>query len=579
MAVQYAPFPEFQVPNVNILGALAQGQASQLQEVQAAKAAQTMELQGRAAQRQEEESALNAKAKLQELNEKIRSLAMSRLSAVPEGDQEAYLKTIGEFKDIFPSEYDVLSKRKWDADTRRMVLLTPEQQYKQTTKDVLLPSGETQTMRYPEFGGGAAAPIGGLVSAPKQEVKEVGGELYNVTPQGASPLPLFPAGRGQAGAFTGGDLTTNLIKEREGYIEKPKYDVNAYRAGYGSDTVTRSDGSVERIKPGMSVSREDAERDLQRRIQTEFVPKAAAKVGEENWSRLPENVRASLTSIAYNYGTIPSRIVPAVQSGNPETIARAIESLAGDNKGVNAGRRMQEANIARGTAFPGTRAVPAFAAMGAPEFMGGPQIQPPINMMAPAPAPVNAMTASAPLPTPTALPEVPPMAVEQPLTVGTKALVKGQTNVESTLDKMMAKYNKLDELKKIPSSQRTFGENLEAYIGGTTAGQEVEKIRATPAQQQRNELKSLRRALLKDIMAATGASAKELDSNFELKSMLESLSDETMDIDSVRRIIADLSARYGKGSIKAPEETPAAPSAAPANEPRIIDFSQLPKRR
>jgi GH24 family phage-related lysozyme (muramidase) len=434
-------------------------------------------------------------------------------------------------------------------------------------------------MRYPEFGGGAAAPIGGLVSAPKQEVKEVGGELYNVTPQGASPLPLFPAGRGQAGAFTGGDLTTNLIKEREGYIEKPKYDVNAYRAGYGSDTVTRSDGSVERIKPGMSVSREDAERDLQRRIQTEFVPKAAAKVGEENWSRLPENVRASLTSIAYNYGTIPSRIVPAVQSGNPETIARAIESLAGDNKGVNAGRRMQEANIARGTAFPGTRAVPAFAAMGAPEFMGGPQIQPPINMMAPAPAPVNAMTASAPLPTPTALPEVPPMAVEQPLTVGTKALVKGQTNVESTLDKMMAKYNKLDELKKIPSSQRTFGENLEAYIGGTTAGQEVEKIRATPAQQQRNELKSLRRALLKDIMAATGASAKELDSNFELKSMLESLSDETMDIDSVRRIIADLSARYGKGSIKAPEETPAAPSAAPANEPRIIDFSQLPKRR
>jgi hypothetical protein len=216
--------------------------------------------------------------------------------------------------------------------------------------------------------------------------------------------------------------------------------------------------------------------------------------------------------------------------------------------------------------------------MGTPEFMGGPQIQPPINMMAPAPAPINAMTAPV-VAAPPPLPEVPPMTVEQPLTVGTKTIVKGQTNVESTLDKMMAKYNKLDELKKIPSSQRTFGENLEAYIGGTTAGQEVEKIRATPAQQQRNELKSLRRALLKDIMAATGASAKELDSNFELKSMLESLSDETMDIDSVRRIIADLSARYGKGSIKAPEETPAAPSAAPANEPRIIDFSQLPKRR
>jgi GH24 family phage-related lysozyme (muramidase) len=579
MAVQYAPFPEFQVPNVNILGALAQGQASQLQEVQAAKAAQTMELQGRAAQRQEEESALNAKAKLQELNEKIRSLAMSRLSAVPEGDQEAYLKTIGEFKDIFPSEYDVLSKRKWDADTRRMVLLTPEQQYKQTTKDVLLPSGETQTMRYPEFGGGAAAPIGGLVSAPKQEVKEVGGELYNVTPQGASPIPLFPAGRGQAGAFTGGDLTTNLIKEREGYIEKPKYDVNAYRAGYGSDTVTRSDGSVERIKPGMSVSREDAERDLQRRIQTEFVPKAAAKVGEENWSRLPENVRASLTSIAYNYGTIPSRIVPAVQSGNPETIARAIESLAGDNKGVNAGRRMQEANIARGTAFPGTRAVPAFAVMGTPEFMGGPQIQPPINMMAPAPAPINAMTAPV-VAAPPPLPEVPPMTVEQPLTVGTKTIVKGQNDVEKTLDRMSNLYMQLDASKAIPSEKRGVAENVPAYLAGTSFGQEVEKARATPAQTKRNELKSLTRALLNDIKKATGMSAQEINSNFELKNMLETLSDPTQSIESVRAILADLSSRYGRGKVAMPEETPAAaPSAAPTNEPRVIDFSQLPKRR
>jgi hypothetical protein len=157
----------------------------------------------------------------------------------------------------------------------------------------------------------------------------------------------------------------------------------------------------------------------------------------------------------------------------------------------------------------------------------------------------------------------------QPLTVGTKAVVKGQSNVEATLGKMMEKYDKLDQLKGIPSPQRTFGENIGAYAAGTTFGQEIEKIRATPAQTERNELKSLRRALLKDIMAATGASAKELDSNFELKSMLESLSDETMDINSVRRIIADLSARYGRGSIKAPAEpnaaaAPAEPNAAAA---------------
>jgi len=436
MAVQYTPIPELQVPNVNFLGAMAQGEAARLAELQAAKTAQAMELQGRAAQRQEEESALNAKVKLQELNDKIRAHAVSRLSAVPEGDQEAYLKTIGEFKDIFPAEYEVLSKRKWDADTRRMVLLTPEQQYKQETKDVLLPSGETQTYGYnPYLGGAPAKPIGGLVGAAQYEPvedknKNIIGYRVKGTTQVISPEAAAPAS----------DMTTSLIKEREGYIEKPKYDVNAYRAGYGSDTVTRADGSIERIKPGMSVSREDAERDLQRRIQTEFVPKAAAKVGEENWSRLPENVRASLTSIAYNYGTIPSRIVPAVQSGNPETIARAIESLAGDNKGVNAGRRMQEANIARGTAFPGTRAVPAFAAMGSPEFMGGPQIQPPINMMAPAPAPVNAMAAPiaapAPIPAPAPMPPVPSMEIKPKRTfaIGTEKAAQQKAALETLQD-------------------------------------------------------------------------------------------------------------------------------------------------
>ena len=404
---------------------------------------------------------------------------------------------------------------------------------------------------------------------PEGDYMEAGGEVYQKTAKGLRPAPII-----QSEAIPGPrqDMATALIKEREGFIEKPKYDVNAYRAGYGSDTVTLPDGTVQKVTPGMRVSAEDAERDLQRRIQTEFVPKAAAKVGENVWSSLPENTRAALTSVAYNYGTVPSRIVPAVQSGNPETIARAIESLADDNKGVNAGRRMQEANIARGTAMPGSRAVPAFAAAGVPAFMGGPAPMSPINMMAPPAAPANAMAAPV-SPTPPSM---------QPVTVGTKMQVKGQSNVETTLGKMMDKYNKLDQLEAIPSSSRGALSNIAAYAAGTTVGQEVEKARATPAQQQRNELKALRRSLLKDIMSATGASAKELDSNFELKSMLESLSDETMDIDSVRRIIADLSARYGRGGVSAPEEAPAASGAVTptvAAGPQVIDFSQLPKRR
>lgn len=391
---------------------------------------------------------------------------------------------------------------------------------------------------------------------PEGDYMEAGGEVYKKTASGLVPAPIM-----QPEAIPGPrqDLATNLIKQREGFIEKPAYDVNAYRAGYGSDTVTRPDGTVERVKPGMTVSREDAERDLQRRIQTEFVPKAAAKVGEENWARLPENTRAALTSVAYNYGNIPTRIVPAVQSGNPEAIARAIEELAEDNKGVNAGRRMQEANIARGTGMPGSQAVPAFAAGGLPTFMGGPQIQPPINMMA-GPAPVaNAMAAPAPV-APAAAP-----APMQPVTVGTRKQIKGQSNIDMTLDKMLGSYEKLRASGDIVSSETAASDplgTLGQYLKGTTLGQATEKARGTKAQDVRNRIAALRGQLLQDIKESTGQSSKELDSNFELKMALERLADPTMSIESVRAIVADLSARYGSGKVKLPEET-AAPVPTP----------------
>ena len=49
MVVRYTPTPEFQFPNVNFLGAMAQGEASRLQELQQEKLAQQLELQRTAA--------------------------------------------------------------------------------------------------------------------------------------------------------------------------------------------------------------------------------------------------------------------------------------------------------------------------------------------------------------------------------------------------------------------------------------------------------------------------------------------------------------------------------------------------
>lgn len=138
--------------------------------------------------------------------------------------------------------------------------------------------------------------------------------------------------------------TLNLIKQFEGYSSKPYWDVNAYRAGYGSDTTTDANGQVHRIHPGMAVSEADSERDLQRRT-SEFQAHAASEVGQKAWSNLPPNAQAALTSITYNYGSLPKSVQAAVQTGNIDTIAQAVRNLAGNNNGINAGRRHKEANL------------------------------------------------------------------------------------------------------------------------------------------------------------------------------------------------------------------------------------------
>lgn len=140
-------------------------------------------------------------------------------------------------------------------------------------------------------------------------------------------------------------ITAEVIRGFEGFRSTPYYDVNAYRAGFGSDTVTLSDGTIQQVTQGISVSVADANRDLLRRISTEFMPIAAAAAGQDRFNSFTPQQQAALTSIAYNYGEIPARIVEAVRAGSAEEVATAIRSLAGDNGGINRNRRFQEAAL------------------------------------------------------------------------------------------------------------------------------------------------------------------------------------------------------------------------------------------
>lgn len=146
----------------------------------------------------------------------------------------------------------------------------------------------------------------------------------------------------------------DLIKKFEGFIAKPKYDVNALRVGYGSDTVTLDDGSVKKVTQGITVSLEGATRDLARRIE-EFQTGIKSDIGSDTFNSFSEEQQAVLTSIAYNYGSLPDRIIEAIKNGTTADVYAAIKGLGSDNGGINRGRRNSEAEMFIGDAPAGIK--------------------------------------------------------------------------------------------------------------------------------------------------------------------------------------------------------------------------------
>ena len=144
----------------------------------------------------------------------------------------------------------------------------------------------------------------------------------------------------------------DLISSKEGYKSKPYWDVNAYRAGYGSDTTTLSDGTIKKITSAMTVNRDDSDRDLVRRIG-EFQDTIKGQIGTDRFNAFDSDQQAALTSIAYNYGSLPKRIIEAVRSGSATQIATAVRGLKGDNGGINSKRRESEAAMIESSSSAG----------------------------------------------------------------------------------------------------------------------------------------------------------------------------------------------------------------------------------
>lgn len=194
--------------------------------------------------------------------------------------------------------------------------------------------------------------LGGALAAAKDYLKDevgsfTGRERASIAPPAATATR--PLAATQPGAAS---RATAMIKSFEGFISGAKWDRNAFRAGYGSDTVTDPvTGRVTRVTSGTQVTRAQADADLLRRVTTEFMPKVARSVGAA-WNGLSDATKAALTSIAYNYGSLPANVLRAARTGDAAAISAAIRDRAGDNAGINAQRRYAEAAAIGGGVVP-----------------------------------------------------------------------------------------------------------------------------------------------------------------------------------------------------------------------------------
>jgi hypothetical protein len=134
-----------------------------------------------------------------------------------------------------------------------------------------------------------------------------------------------------------------------------------------------------------------------------------------------------------------------------------------------------------------------------------------------------------------------------------------QSNAETTIAQLRQSYDRLDKLGGITSTRNRVGTNIAAGLSSSAAGQFTGRLLGTEAQSERNKIAQTRPLLMTTIMQAIGLSAKQLDSNAELKLWLSAATDPTLDLEANRDALNNLERMLtgkGKGAGATPPVAP-----------------------
>lgn len=124
----------------------------------------------------------------------------------------------------------------------------------------------------------------------------------------------------------------------------------------------------------------------------------------------------------------------------------------------------------------------------------------------------------------------------------------GAADVDLAVGTLRDAYDRLDQGGGITNTNKGTLDNIVAGASSSAPGQMVGKMLGTKNQSARNEIEMTRPALLAALMKATGMSAKQMDSNAELKLWMRTATDPTLDIQSNRAALSKIEQKYLRGA-------------------------------
>ena len=123
--------------------------------------------------------------------------------------------------------------------------------------------------------------------------------------------------------------------------------------------------------------------------------------------------------------------------------------------------------------------------------------------------------------------------------------IEGKANVGEQIQGLREQYNVLNQNMAIPSEQNRWGSNLGAKLSSTGVGQWLGQVGGTQSATARDVIRMSRPGLMQSIVKASGMSAKQIDSNAELKLMLDQATDPTAGYEANIKALNNLDKRFG----------------------------------